>query len=108
VARLLAYSLAWAFVIAVTGVDIAWAVTYHDSAAEWESNPVMGWLIAAHGVEAAAALRAATVLLVAALMPLATRRCRIAATILVTGIHVYLAVAYVLILWGAELGLAEV
>ena len=96
------YTAVWVFVAAVTAWDICWALAYRETSGDWESNPVMRWVMFTHGVSAAAFLRFATVAFSAALMIVAPRRCRLAATGIIAAAHAYLAVAYALILWWPE------
>lgn len=90
---------AWLFVLVVTLFDIRWAVHYRDTAALWEANPLMRWVMTHYGVWVAGVVRLATVLFALSLMPMAPRRSQVTATLTLTSIHVYLAYTYVLIVF---------
>jgi hypothetical protein len=57
----------------------------------------MLWVMKEHGVWTAAEARIGTVMFAAMLMPVAPRRCQVGATVTVVMVHVYLAVAYAMI-----------
>ncbi|OWK40808.1 hypothetical protein FRUB_04700 [Fimbriiglobus ruber] len=85
---------------AVTAVDIDWALRYQDSAASWETNPAMLWVMETYGITAAAAVRAGSVVFAAVVALRAPGRCQLPATCLATAAHIYLATTYALIFWG--------
>jgi hypothetical protein len=84
----------WAFVVVVAAYDIGWALCNRDTFEMWEANPAMKWVMAAHGVPAAALVRALTVAFAAAVVPRAPWRSRTPATVAALAAHLYLAGAY--------------
>ena len=96
---------AWLFVLAITVVDIRWAIHYSETIKIWEINPIMLWVVNAYGVWIASAARLGTVAFGAILMPVASRRSQIFATLTCVSVHLYLAATYAMIIWGHDEGM---
>lgn len=90
--------LAWLFIGAVSGFDVAFAMVHRETILLWEANPLARWVIMHWGFAVAVAFRLASVFFAAGVVPLAPTTSRLAYLLFLLALHLYLALIYLRIL----------